>query len=179
MRRESAIYPLLPHKKTTKIKLNTNLNTCTVTVWMIYSGEKLGKRWKISFCARFIHLAFFASIFTQLWHLGQWTFTGLFDLCRLASRIPMYVHSWLQWWQVTLQLEYWDSMNYRAEIETINGLQMRSESEEIKKGSASTITCSSTGNYLIWKIMLSDVKPRFDRLISSGKLVVWFPQTKK
>jgi hypothetical protein len=25
-------------------------------------------------------------------------------------------------------------MNYRAEIETINGLQMRSESEEIKKG---------------------------------------------
>jgi hypothetical protein len=47
--------------------------------------------------AGFIHLAFFRSIFTQLWHLEQITFTGFFDFCKLASRIPMYVHSWLQW----------------------------------------------------------------------------------
>ena len=108
---------------------------------MIYSGEKLGKRRKISCCARFIHLAFFASIFTQLWHLGQWTFTGLFDLCRLASRIPMYVHSWLQWWQVTLQLEYWDYIHLQAEIVGINSLQAKGESAIMESHRLAVLSC--------------------------------------
>ena len=75
--------------------------------------------------AGFIHLAFFGFIFTQLWHLGQCTFTDLFDLCKLASRIPMYVHSWLQWWQVKRQLVYWLSIDQNERIECMNSMGRR------------------------------------------------------
>jgi hypothetical protein len=38
------------------------------------------------------YTAFCASNFTLAIHRGQWTFTGLRDLDRLASRFPMYTH---------------------------------------------------------------------------------------
>jgi hypothetical protein len=41
---------------------------------------------------------------------------------------------------VTLQLEYWDSMNHQAEIEGINSLQVRGES---------AIAEPSVGNYVL------------------------------
>ena len=39
------------------------------------------------------YFAFFTSITTRALHRGHWTFTGLANGLRLASRIPMYVHA--------------------------------------------------------------------------------------
>jgi hypothetical protein len=63
--------------------------------------------------------AFFSSIATRALHRGHWTFTGLADRFRLASRIPMYVHAWLHRWQVRRQLVYWLCMNYQSHTHDI------------------------------------------------------------
>ena len=67
---------------------------------------------KVAGCARTVrwcrprYFASLTSITTYTLHFGQCTFTGLRDLDRLASRFPMYTHSWLQRWQDTRQQEY-------------------------------------------------------------------------
>ncbi len=77
--------------------------------------------------------AFFRSMATRALHRGHWTFTGRFDRFRLASRIPMYVHAWLQRWQVRRQLVYWLCMSSRCLAEDINPVRANRESGNPKK----------------------------------------------
>ena len=58
------------------------------------------------------YLAFPGSIASRALHRGHCTLTGLADLFRLASRIPIYTHVWPHRWQVRRQLVYWLCMSY-------------------------------------------------------------------